>query len=89
MEEGSVANLVIPHFVKELGGFCYTVLSRFYTFIPVKFHILNYKSSDYFHPEAAFYADKFPQHVQHLLYSVMNPRVRWNPEKLPLSEDFT
>lgn len=34
-------------------------------------------------------ADKFPEHLQSLLFSMMNPKIRWNPEKLEFNDRVT
>lgn len=92
IEGDNIANFTLPPLVKSLGGYCYTILSSFkFDFLPelskTKYNLLSYKFSHFYY-EINSQAYSFPPYLQHLLFSMLNPRIRWYPSKLKGAVDI-
>lgn len=77
-----VSNFTIPPKVKSLGGYCYSILSKFVPFYDDNKQMYDIENYQYlkFHKGIFRHSVKYPPHLHRLLYEMMNPRIRWYPK---------
>ncbi|OXA44262.1 hypothetical protein Fcan01_20938 [Folsomia candida] len=89
LEDSKKSNFTNLDYSRHVGGFCYTVLSQFDRILIGKHYLLNFKFSQHFNYYIIDTASRFPPYLKRLTYSMLNPRIRWYPEKLEVLANVT